>query len=66
MTHDRLDARQSALGVLLGALEESDVDPNESIEVEIRVRGREDKTLKIELRNARELKEILRLSLGVS
>lgn len=66
MTHNGLTTHQSPLGVLLGALEEHDVNPDEPIEIEIRVRDRVDKSLKIELQNVRELKQILQLSLGVS
>jgi hypothetical protein len=55
-----------ALLTVLNALEEPDVDLDQPLEIAIRVRGREDQTLKIALQNARELREILRRSLGTS
>lgn len=53
-----------ALRTLLFALEESQVSVNEQVELLIRVKGKEDRTLSIRLENTEEMCEILKRTIG--
>ena len=68
MSDDRIDGgvtRSSALRTVLMALDEAAVDPGAPVELLIRVRGKEDRTLSITLENSREMREILKRSIGL-
>lgn len=51
---------------VLAALEEEGLASHTPIEILIRVRGKDDRTLRIELDNSGEIRDILRLTLGVA
>lgn len=55
----------AGLKAILMALQDTEVAPGEPVEILIRVRGKEDRTLKITLDNIEEVRQILKTSMGL-
>lgn len=67
MAQDGSSRRDGLAGLrtLLLALEQSEAEPGETVELLIRVQGKEDRTLRLTLSGVDEVRAILKMSLGV-